>query len=71
MGHSFQYAISQMAQTTLRSVIGQSDLDELLAQRDKINHTLREILDKQIRIRTAAASPFKNLKRKAVDGRFL
>jgi regulator of protease activity HflC (stomatin/prohibitin superfamily) len=36
-----------IAQTTLRSVLGQSDLDELLAQRDVINHKLQEIIDKQ------------------------
>ena len=44
---NYHYAISQMAQTTLRSVIGQSELDELLAQREKINSRLQEILDKQ------------------------
>jgi len=43
----YPYAVSQMAQTTLRSVIGQSDLDDLLAQRDKINSTLQTILDRQ------------------------
>ena len=40
-------ATSQIAQTTLRSVLGQSDLDELLAHRDKINARLREIIDGQ------------------------
>jgi regulator of protease activity HflC (stomatin/prohibitin superfamily) len=40
-------ATSQIAQTTLRSVLGQSDLDELLAHRDKINARLREIIDTQ------------------------
>ena len=40
-------ATSQIAQTTLRSVLGQSDLDELLAHRDKINERLREIIDGQ------------------------
>jgi len=38
------YATSQLAQTTLRSILGQSELDELLAQRDKINHALQTIL---------------------------
>ncbi len=38
-------ATSQVALTTLRSVLGQSDLDELLAQRDRINTRLREIID--------------------------
>ncbi len=41
----FGMATSQIALTTLRSVLGQSDLDELLAQRDKINQTLQHIID--------------------------
>ena len=44
---SYAKATSQIAQTTLRSVLGQSDLDELLAHRDKINQRLREIIDGQ------------------------
>jgi regulator of protease activity HflC (stomatin/prohibitin superfamily) len=40
-------ATSLIAQTTLRSVLGQSELDELLAHRDKINATLQEIIDRQ------------------------
>jgi regulator of protease activity HflC (stomatin/prohibitin superfamily) len=40
-------ATSQIAQTTLRSVLGQSDLDELLSHRDRINERLREIIDTQ------------------------
>ncbi len=40
-------ATSQIAQTTLRSVLGQSDLDELLAQRDQINQRLQKIIDEQ------------------------
>jgi regulator of protease activity HflC (stomatin/prohibitin superfamily) len=43
---NYLYATSQLAQTTLRSVVGQADLDELLAQRDKINIKLQDILDK-------------------------
>jgi len=39
-------ATSLIAQTTLRSVIGQAELDELLAQREKINQRLQEIIDK-------------------------
>ncbi len=39
------YATSQMAQTTLRSVCGQGELDELLSEREKINRQLQEILD--------------------------
>jgi regulator of protease activity HflC (stomatin/prohibitin superfamily) len=40
-------ATSQIAQTTLRSVLGQSDLDELLSHRDEINHRLQRIIDEQ------------------------
>ncbi len=43
---NYLYATSQLAQTTLRSVVGQVELDELLAHRDKINITLQDILDK-------------------------
>lgn len=42
---NYSYAMSQLAQTTLRSVCGQAELDELLAERDKINSELQEILD--------------------------
>jgi len=42
-----RYATSQIAQTTLRSVLGQSELDEVLAQREKINQTLQRIIDEQ------------------------
>jgi len=41
----YQYATAQLAQTTLRSVIGQVELDELLSEREKINMHLQEILD--------------------------
>ena len=44
---NYLYATSQLAQTTLRSIIGQSQLDELLSERDKINIELQDILDKQ------------------------
>jgi regulator of protease activity HflC (stomatin/prohibitin superfamily) len=44
---NFLLATSKLAQTTLRSVLGQVELDELLAQRDSINHRLQTILDKQ------------------------
>jgi regulator of protease activity HflC (stomatin/prohibitin superfamily) len=40
-------ATSLIAQTTLRSVLGQAELDELLSHRDKINQTLQEIIDRQ------------------------
>ena len=43
---NFLFATSQLAQTTLRSVCGQVELDELLAEREKINAQLQEILDK-------------------------
>ncbi|MFO7554580.1 MAG: slipin family protein [Desulfobacterales bacterium] len=41
----YTYAMAQLAQTTLRSVCGQAELDELLSARDKINSQLQEILD--------------------------
>ncbi len=44
---NFHKATYLIAQTTLRSVLGQSELDELLAERDKINHRLQEIIDEQ------------------------
>jgi regulator of protease activity HflC (stomatin/prohibitin superfamily) len=44
---NYHYATSQLAQTTLRSVLGQVELDELLAKREKINHELQSILDTQ------------------------
>jgi len=40
-------ATSQLAQTTLRSVLGKHDLDEMLSERDKLNVDIQEILDKQ------------------------
>jgi regulator of protease activity HflC (stomatin/prohibitin superfamily) len=43
----FLYATSQLAQTTLRSVLGQAELDELLSAREKINEELQTILDRQ------------------------
>jgi regulator of protease activity HflC (stomatin/prohibitin superfamily) len=43
---NYRYQTSQFAQTTLRSVLGEVELDELLAHRDKINSRLQEILDK-------------------------
>ena len=43
---NFLYATSQLAQTTLRSVCGQVELDEILAEREKINSRLQEILDR-------------------------
>ena len=42
---NFLYATSQLAQTTLRSVLGQVDLDSLLAERERVNKHLQEILD--------------------------
>ncbi|HEY7726098.1 MAG TPA: slipin family protein [Anaeromyxobacteraceae bacterium] len=42
----FLFATSQFAQTTLRSVLGQVDMDDLLSQRDKINLRLQEIIDR-------------------------
>jgi regulator of protease activity HflC (stomatin/prohibitin superfamily) len=43
---NYLYATSQLAQTTLRSVCGQAELDDLLAERDKINAHIQEILDR-------------------------
>jgi regulator of protease activity HflC (stomatin/prohibitin superfamily) len=43
----FDVATSQLAQTTLRSVLGQHDLDQMLAERDKLNADIRRILDEQ------------------------
>jgi regulator of protease activity HflC (stomatin/prohibitin superfamily) len=42
---NFLIATSQLSQTTLRSVLGQSELDDLLSQREKINHRLQQIID--------------------------
>src|SRR5205085_7681196 len=42
---NFMVATSQIAQTTLRSVLGQHQLDELLSEREKINSILQEIID--------------------------
>jgi regulator of protease activity HflC (stomatin/prohibitin superfamily) len=44
---NFMYATSQVSQTTLRSILGQAELDELLAERDKINHRLQQVIDQQ------------------------
>ena len=43
----FYFGTSQLAQTTLRSVLGQFQMDEILEQSDKINHRLQELIDKQ------------------------
>ncbi len=42
---NYMYATSQFSQTTLRSILGQAELDELLAKREKINKQLQEIID--------------------------
>jgi len=42
---NFLYATSQLSQTTLRSVLGQAELDELLSEREKLNEKLQEIID--------------------------
>jgi len=44
---NYHYATSQLAQTTLRSILGQVELDELLTGRERINHELQGILDEQ------------------------
>jgi regulator of protease activity HflC (stomatin/prohibitin superfamily) len=42
---SYHYATSQLAQTTLRSVLGQVEMDDLLSERERLNHQLQQILD--------------------------
>ena len=42
---SYHYATSQLAQTTLRSILGEVELDDLLSQRERLNHELQRILD--------------------------
>jgi regulator of protease activity HflC (stomatin/prohibitin superfamily) len=42
---NYTFAISQVAQTSLRSVIGQSDMDQLLSEREKVNAHLKEVID--------------------------
>jgi regulator of protease activity HflC (stomatin/prohibitin superfamily) len=44
---NYQFATHQLSQTSLRSIVGQADLDELLAERDKINRRLQEVIDQQ------------------------
>jgi regulator of protease activity HflC (stomatin/prohibitin superfamily) len=44
---NYLYATSQLAQTTLRSVLGQAELDDLLAERDRLNQKLQQLLDEQ------------------------
>ena len=44
---NYMYATSQLAQTTLRSVLGQAELDDLLAKRDRLNQQLQQILDSE------------------------
>jgi regulator of protease activity HflC (stomatin/prohibitin superfamily) len=44
---NYMYATSQLAQTTLRSVLGKGELDDLLAERDRLNQQLQQILDNQ------------------------
>src|SRR3989344_5145592 len=42
---NFYYAVSQLAQTTMRNVVGQVDLDQLLSQRDRVSENIRSIID--------------------------
>ena len=44
---NFLYATSQIAQTTLRSILGQQELDELLSEREKVNQALQQVIDRQ------------------------
>lgn len=43
----FRYAVSQLAQTTMRNIVGSADLDEVLAEREKLSQRIREIVDKE------------------------
>jgi regulator of protease activity HflC (stomatin/prohibitin superfamily) len=43
----YRYATNQVSQTTLRSILGQAELDELLSERDRINRRLQEVIDQQ------------------------
>ena len=44
---NFLYATSQIAQTTLRSILGQQELDELLSEREQLNQALQQVIDRQ------------------------
>ncbi len=44
---NFQYAIMQLAQTTMRNIVGSADLDEVLAERDKLSTRIQEIVDRE------------------------
>jgi regulator of protease activity HflC (stomatin/prohibitin superfamily) len=44
---NFLFATSQIAQTTLRSILGQQELDELLSEREKLNQALQQVIDRQ------------------------
>jgi len=44
---NYMYATSELSQTTLRSILGQAELDELLSERDRINRYLQEVIDQQ------------------------
>lgn len=44
---NFQYAVSQLAQTTMRNIVGSADLDEVLAERDKLSERIQSIIDKE------------------------
>jgi regulator of protease activity HflC (stomatin/prohibitin superfamily) len=44
---NYLYATSQISQTTLRSILGQQELDELLSERDKLNQALQQVIDRQ------------------------
>ena len=44
---NYLYATSQIAQTTLRSILGQQELDELLSEREKLNLALQQVIDRQ------------------------
>jgi regulator of protease activity HflC (stomatin/prohibitin superfamily) len=45
--YNFRRAVSELSQTTLRSVLGKHELDDMLSERDKLNHDIQDIIDKQ------------------------
>jgi regulator of protease activity HflC (stomatin/prohibitin superfamily) len=53
---NYLFAVSQQAQTSLRSIIGQSEMDQLLAERDPVNRELRRIIDELAEGRGASGS---------------
>src|SRR6266403_60886 len=68
---NYQYATSQLAQTTLRSIVGQFDLDEILSQRDKVNGKLQIILDQDTEAWGIKATKVLETQKSAIQLRYL